>query len=373
MSSDDLTSARDAAPPLPPLPNLIRDRLVELGERVVRATWKSGLPSWFWGEGVCLLGMIRLAQACGLPVPGEVVAWLREQSRAGISITHVNNLAPGIAALLAATEYPEFAETAERLGRWLRESPDATRDPSGALEHWPGGVWADTTFMAGVFLGHLGEYRHDAAPLDEFGDQLIAHAAILQDPSTGLFAHGSHRGETIPCHWGRANAWCALSAVEYLELAACADPPVDPGRARRITESLLRQLSMLAALQPEHGVWSVLVDDQAENAGILETSAAAGLGAAMLRAAAVVPDCPPEIVAAGRRAVCGALAYVGDDGLLTRVSAGTVLQLVPFGYSVIRDDRPQPWGQGLALHAIAAAIRWLDSAGAQVVSADREQ
>jgi unsaturated rhamnogalacturonyl hydrolase len=41
---------------------------------------------------------------------------------------------------------------------------------------------------------------------------------------------------------------------------------------------------------------------------------------------------------------------------LTRVSAGTVLQLVPFGYSVIRDDRPQLWGQGLALHAVAAAL-----------------
>ena len=40
----------------------------------------------------------------------------------------------------------------------------------------------------------------------------------------------------------------------------------------------------------------------------------------------------------------------------TRVSAGTVLQLVPFGYSVIRDDRMQPWGQGLALHALAAAM-----------------
>lgn len=24
---------------------------------------------------------------------------------------------------------------------------------------------------------------------------------------------------------------------------------------------------------------------------------------------------------------------------------------------VIRDDRPQPWGQGLALHAVAAALK----------------
>ncbi|MGH3716957.1 MAG: hypothetical protein ACRDT4_26375, partial [Micromonosporaceae bacterium] len=73
------------------------------------------------------------------------------------------------------------------------------------------------------------------------------------------------------------------------------------------------------------------------------------------RAGAVLPDLPGSVADAGRLAVRGALAYV-EDGVLTRVSAGTVLQLAPFGYSVIRDDRIQPWGQGLALHAIAAAL-----------------
>jgi unsaturated rhamnogalacturonyl hydrolase len=76
----------------------------------------------------------------------------------------------------------------------------------------------------------------------------------------------------------------------------------------------------------------------------------------MLRAGAVVPNLPASITDAGWLAVRGALAYVDDGGVLTRVSAGTVLQLIPFGYSVIRDDRLQLWGQGLALHAIAAAI-----------------
>ena len=118
---------------------------------------------------------------------------------------------------------------------------------------------------------------------------------------------------------------------------------------------LVRQLEALAACQPDHGVWSVLVDDQPENAGILETSAAAGLGAAMLRASQRRSGLADAVVEAGWRAVAGALAYV-EDGTLTRVSAGTVLQLVPFGYSVIRDDRPQLWGQGLALHAVAAAL-----------------
>jgi unsaturated rhamnogalacturonyl hydrolase len=331
-----------------------------MGERLVARTWAAGLRSWFWGEGVCLLGMVRFAHARQLPVPADVVAWLRRQHETGISVTHVNNLAPGTAALLAAGDFPDLAATAEKLGQWFRKSPSSTRASNGALEHWPGGVWADTTFMAGVFLGHLGEYHRDPSLVATFGDQLIAHAEILQHPDSGLFAHGSHGGQTIWNYWGRGNAWCALSAVEYLELVARANVAVDAGQVRRITDSLTRQLSTLAELQPEHGVWSVLVDDQPENAGILETSSAAGLGAAMLRAAAVIPDCPTELVTAGWRAVAGALGYIDAAGALTRVSAGTVLQLVPFGYSVIRDDRIQPWGQGLALHAVAAALQAIE-------------
>ena len=106
-------------------------------------------------------------------------------------------------------------------------------------------------------------------------------------------------------------------------------------------------------------MWDVLVDSVPEVRGIIETSAAAGLGAALLRTATVFgPDRlgserHARLFAAGERAVLGSMAYV-DDGLLTRVSAGTILQLIPFGYSVIRDDRPQPWGQGLAMEALAA-------------------
>jgi unsaturated rhamnogalacturonyl hydrolase len=173
--------------------------------------------------------------------------------------------------------------------------------------------------------------------------QWVAHAEVLQHPECGLFAHGSHRGETIWCFWGRANAWVALAGVELVELA---------GDVPEVRERLAWQLHALADRQPEHGVWDVLVDGRPEVRGVLETSAAAGIGAAMLRAARILPDA--STARSGSLAVRGALAYL-TGGQLTRVSAGTVLQLVPFGYSVIRDDRPQAWGQGLALHALAAA------------------
>jgi unsaturated rhamnogalacturonyl hydrolase len=353
VTGHDLTSARSAGQPLAPLAadDLTVERLTELGARIAVRTWAEGLPSWFWGEGVCLLGLVRLAEAAGDPFPPGVLAWLRRQHTAGVVVEHVNNLAPGIAAVRSGD--PDLLALARQLATWTDR---ADRAPNGALAHWPGGVWADTAFMAGVFLTHLGAATGQAHLLNEGGRQLLAHAEVLRDPDTGLFAHGSHRGETIRCYWGRGNAWCALAAVEYLEQAAAHPDLADADLTARVGAVLRHQLGTLADLQPGHGVWSVLVDDQPENAGVLETSAAAGLGAAMLRAAALLPDLPPQVERAGWLAVRGALAHTAPDGTLTRVSAGTVLQLIPFGYSVIRDDRIQPWGQGLALHAVAAAL-----------------
>ena len=355
MAGSDLTSSRFAAPPLPPLSGeaLTRDALVSLGRQIEDKTWRDGLPDFFWGEGVCLLGMIRFAEAAGESFPSRVSEWLDEHGSGDLVLDHVNHLAPGTAAVLDGR--PESEALAARLLAWLQGSPDVTHATNGAIEHWPDGVWADTVFMGGLFLGHLGEARGDAALVSELGRQWLTHAEILQDEATGLFVHGSHAGIAIRCFWGRANAWMALSAVEYLELAQRRPDLVDPQAVEEVRTRLSRQLTALAACQPDHGVWSVLVDDQPENAGVLETSAAAGLGAAMLRASQLVPGLDDSVVGAGWRAVAGALAYV-DDGTLTRVSAGTVLQLVPFGYSVIRDDRPQLWGQGLALHAVAAAL-----------------
>lgn len=362
MRGEDLSSALLAAPPAAPLPagSLDRAALTELGSRIAERTWAIGLERWSWGEGTCLLGLIRLADALAEPFPEQVLAYLDRHLTRGVAVGHVNDLAPGTAAVMAAgaTGERRYLRLVAPLLDWVRSSPAATRAANGALEHWPGAVWADTVFMAGVFLGHAGSASGDPELLGACGRQLVAHAEVLQHLESGLYAHGSYRDETIWCFWGRGNAWCALAAVEFLELAATRGAPADLVAAVR--DALRRQLIALAALQPPHGVWNVLVDGQPESAGVIEASAAAGLGAAMLRASVVVPELPAAVVTAGWRAVRGALAYVDQVGTLTRTSAGTVLQLVPFGYSVIRDDRIQPWGQGLALHAVAAAIAALD-------------
>lgn len=377
----DRGQARIARPPAPPadVAALTRPVLAETGRVIARRAEGMGLRQWFWGEGVVLMGMLRLADALGDPVPAFVTEFVDRHVDGvidGLDVGHVNNIAPGAACvrLLAETGAERYARACERMLDWL--GTRATRAPNGAIEHWPGGVWADTVFMAGVFLTHYGRLAGRGDLVVAAGRQLLAHAEVLRDPETGLYAHGSHRGETIWSFWGRANAWIALAGVEFLETVAAAESPAEspvapppapaaPPAAAETAETaelaaavrpiLERQLLALAGLQPAHGVWDVLVDGQEENRGIIETSAAAGIAAAMFRAARLGLS-PGPLRESAWRAIAGVHAYVAEDGTLTRTSAGTVLQLVPFGYSVIRDDHIQPWGQGLALHAYAAAL-----------------
>lgn len=368
MVGEDLSSSELAAPPRPALH--LAARAGDLEREMQDATADMGLSRWFWGEGVCHLARVRLAYARGQWPPPETVGYVDAHASAPPVVEHVNNLAPGavLAELFRRDSRPEYRALLESMIAWYHEVP--TRDGDGAVEHWPGGVWADTVYMAGEFLLRAGAALDRPELMAEARRQWLAHARALQDPRSGLVAHGTHMGVRVPCHWGRANAWFALAGVDLV--AAGADDDAE------VRERLLLQLGSLIALQPPHGVWDVLVDSPAEVRGILETSAAAGLGAALLRMSDLMEEdasrdgsrrsgsgrpsahfeAPSsDLREAGMRAIEGALAYV-DGGFLTRVSAGTVLQLIPFGYSVIRDDRPQPWGQGLALEALAA---WRES------------
>ncbi|MGN6724202.1 MAG: glycoside hydrolase family 88 protein [Marmoricola sp.] len=355
MASEDTDNARLAEPPRLPVDDaaLTRDALARTATRVAEATWALGLPRWFWGEGVCLTGLVQAGKEFGGGVPPEVIDWYDRQVAADplATLDHVNEVAPGAAAvdLVAEAGRTSYLPLLRALADWTAK-PDQPRAANGALEHWPGGVWADTMYMVGRFLLRLGVHTGERDFVVAGADQVVVHAEILQ-ADNGFFVHGAHRGEVVPCYWARANAWAALALVELLEAA---EEIGGLPRQEVAQAALRRQLSTLVAAQPDHGVWDVLVDGNVETRGILETSAAAGIAGAMLRAAPLL--CEPAFEEAGWRALRGVLAYV-EDGTLTRVSAGTVLQLVPFGYSVIRDDRPQLWGQGLLLTALAAAGR----------------
>ncbi|MGA4506326.1 glycoside hydrolase family 88 protein [Propionibacteriaceae bacterium G1746] len=346
----DPTSAALADPPPQPVPasSLDRDLLVDCAHRVLAHARGLDWSRWFWGEGVVLIGLVRSARALGEPVPALVSDYFDAHPVGSIVVDHVNSLAPGAAAAMIGR-----TDVGDHLLGWLDAPGSVTLAQNGAVEHWPGGVWADTAYMLGTFLVHHGHLVGRPDLVADAAEQWVRHAEVLQDPVTGLMAHGSHRGEVPPCHWGRANAWLALAACELLE-----SPLLSDDARARITADLSRQLAGVRAALPDEGIWDVLIDAHPETRGIAEASAAAGLVAAMLRASVLGIDTDANRGTA-REALCRLLPYLDERGVLTHTSAGTVLQLVPFGYSVIRDDRPQLWGQGLVLQALAAALECL--------------
>lgn len=353
MVGEDITSsalelppkkARDAA-------EYSEGELKEIATRVISATWKGGLPQWSWGEGVYLLAQIRYHQLNNQEIPGELIAWYQRQT--DFTLGHINNVAPGAGAVhLDKAGLFDARTMNQALMKWLSAANSATRDVNGTVEHWPGSIWADTCYMLGIYYLNYAVVNKDVKFLEIIEDQLIAHHLTLQNPKTHLMAHGSHRGETIWNYWGRGNAWMALSGVEFLDAAEVLAYKSEG--ISKIKSSLDKQLTALCELLPESGIWDVLVDGQIENKGVLETSATAGIGAAMVRAARHLPEKKDLFLKTGEKAAAAALTYVADSGVLERTSAGTVLQLIPFGYSVIRSDRMQLWGQGLALNAITS-------------------
>lgn len=356
MAGEDTTSSTLEAPPLTPIdkelltPDFLRKKAIS----IIDATWMSGLPQWSWGEGVYLLSEVRYHETLEQTIPAKLINWY--SNREFITSGHINNVAPGAAASrMHALKLIDAADTTNTLEKWIMNQSSATRAANGAIEHWPGGVWADTCYMMGTFLLNQGVGTKNVSHIEFIGDQLVAHIELLQNPTTKLFAHGSHKGETLWNYWGRGNAWMSLSAVEFLD--ACEALGVKPKSHQLVKNALRDQLIALLPLLPEYGIWDVLVDHQVENKGILETSASAGFGSAMIRAARHFSDLKFELNDAGTKAIAAALAYVDNSGILTRTSAGTVLQLIPFGYSVIRNDRMQLWGQGLALNAISVMLQ----------------
>ncbi|MFM8843196.1 MAG: glycoside hydrolase family 88 protein [Actinomycetota bacterium] len=355
MVGEDATSSQLEAPPLVPmsLTALDSEKLQQLADQVIQFTWREKmLTQWSWGEGVYLLAQVRYHEISQSEIPNELILWYR--ARNSLELGHVNNVAPASAAVRLQNLGLLDANSINReVQKWLADKSNLTHAANGAIEHWPKSVWADTCYMLGSYYINLAVANKSHELLKFMGDQLEFHIEILQHAESKLFAHGSYNGVTLWNFWGRGNAWMALSCVEYLD--ACEVLGIDDSQTEKIKKALKFQLTALLSLLPDYGIWDVLVDRQVENRGILETSASAGLGAALVRAARHF-DNNKELLDSGLKVISASLTYINDSGMLSRTSAGTVLQLIPFGYSVIRNDRPQLWGQGLALNAITTAL-----------------
>ncbi len=317
---------------------------------------------WAWKGGVGMIGVLAAVDAGAGDADdlrGAVGAWLDEGLAAGAAgvFSHPNHTAPAWVALRLAADdaaagrrpADRHVNLAERGVRWLLS--DAPR-AGGALAHRPGQLWDDTLFMSVPLLAEYGARFDRRDALDAAAREILLHAAVLQDPITGLWFHGWDiaAGDPISgAYWARGNGWAALATSEVLRHL-----PFDhPDRATLVALHQ-RHLRALVRVQDRNsGMWRTVLD---RPDFYLETSGSAAIAAALYRAV-VDGHLEREYLVFADQAYGGVLRRIASDGTVTEVSAGTGVPSRDVGveiYGRIDRSRPQAYGQGLVLMLLAA-------------------
>ena len=274
-----------------------------------------------WGEGVALWGFNH-----SLPyAPNDAyLPFLKEWVERGLRekrFQHtVNTSIPciGIGEVYKQTNQKSLLDFMVQQADFLLY--DAPRLKNGAIIHtdplaeFGRQMWADTVFMAGLYLAYMGKLTGNAAYIEE---------AMKQ--------------------WGRANAWVSVGIVEMMDYA-----DVEP----ELIQALKKQLDGIGQYQKENGLWRTVLNG---TMSYLEASSAYGFGYAILKGIRL-GVLEPSYFALVEKMQKTLIENVDADGKVMNISAGTPVMRNEPEYNIICEHRIQPWGQGLALLYFSEAM-----------------
>ena len=119
------------------------------------------------------------------------------------------------------TKEPYYRETAVEYADWVMAN--AGRSTDGVFFHGAsvsGEVWADTVFMALVFLSRTAKLTANSPMAEQVVKQLLSHLQLLQDEKTGILYHGYHcveKHHMSGALWTRGNSWVVIGAPIIIE------------------------------------------------------------------------------------------------------------------------------------------------------------
>lgn len=337
--------------------------LAETAERVYERMTKEGaddwgmnIDSWDWVPGV---GVIAIMAYARLGDKREAIdylqRWTERNKHRSEQLRVVNSMAPYaiFPDLYRLTGDRWYLEKARAIGDWIVTEAPRTRE--GAFEHtvtegaiFPEQVWADTLFMAVLFLARLAKLTEDRQLAEEAASQLLVHLQLLQDPATGVLFHGWNCAEgshMSAARWTRANAWVMLACPwiigEIASLVPIADETIE--RYRQLAAGLRRY-------QGADGLWPTVMD---QPAFYPETSGSAGIAAGWLAGmnGGLLDESYRD---AALRTLRGVMANIGPDGTVHGVSGGTPVMPSVAAYQTI-PCYPTLYGQGLVLILLSLA------------------
>ena len=323
-----------------------------------------GIEHWDWPQGVGLCSMEYL-QKYDMHTDFDKFFknWVETNKVAGLPSANVNTTAPFIMllALGLRTNDEELLQMCTERAEFLMNELPKTRE--GGFQHTTTDIydkngiilneeqlWADTFFMAVLFLAQAGKAFNNLAWMEEAIYQISLHLKYLQDKKSGLLYHGwsFDRNDNFgSIFWCRGNCWFTFGILLLLE--ALADV-IAPSTERMILNAFRAQVDGLMKLQGETGLWhTVLTDSESYE----ETSGTAGFVAGIYHGMrkGILDE---TYLDGAEKALSAIIENIEDNGNVLNVSGGTGMGMDAEHYKNII-IASMPYGQALTAMALIEA------------------
>ena len=310
------------------------------------ASWGMDIDDWDWNAGVGMIAISDYYEKTQEPEVLEyIAAWVAKNKHQCEKRDHVNYLAPLAIypEMYLRTKEPYYRETAVEYADWVLANAGRSRD--GVFFHGAsvsGEVWADTVFMALVFLSRTAKLTTNITLADQVLKQLLSHLQLLQDEKTGILYHGYHcegKHHMSGALWTRGNSWVVIGTPIIIETLRdmVAVPKEIHSRYKRLVDGILKY-------QADNGLWHTVMD---RSDFYQETSGSAGNAGGMMKAVRL-HILEPGVMASALKAMEGVITKINNDGAVEGVSGGTPIMPTIDDYGKLT-RYPTLYGQGLTL------------------------
>ena len=312
---------------------------------------------WDWSQGVALYGIWKYYRLTGERRYLEYLTqWFDTKLNRPI-VHNINTMAPllTLCFLYEETGREEYRDYCESCAEWRLDGLPKTE--MGGFQHVTidsdnnQQLWADTVFMAVLFMGKIASITGDERYAGECKKQFMLHIHYLSDKKTGLWCHGwsfERMDNYAGAFWARGNCWFTIAAAELPGLLE-----LEEWESDLILDAYRAQAAALCRYQSPDGLWHTLVDREDS---YLEVSGSSGFAYGLLKGvrAGLLPASCRD---AALRAAQAVRAHIGPDGLVGQVSYGTIVADTLEYYKNV-PLRPTGYGQNLALMMLVELLVW---------------
>ena len=313
-------------------------------------TWEMDLAKCDWVAGVGLYGFCKAHERTGDDeILNFLSDWVERNIDEAIKMPRINTaiLMYTVLYVYRQNGNENYLNLCKKIADYFLYEAPKTRE--GALEHtviedakFSEQVWADTLFMAVIFLAEMGKY--DKKYGDFAAKQLCIHLECLHDNEKDLYFHAWNsiaKNHMSAVRWGRANAWIIYGATEITRILG------DFEGAETVKSHVKKHAAALKAIQTQNGAFRTVLDEESYE----EASATAGLIAG-IKQAVQLGIIEKEYLSMFDKGIEYLVGVVAETGEVTEVSFGTpVLKNSEEYKNVI--CVPTLYGQGLAAIAFA--------------------